>query len=411
MIFNNKTDHCLNFLENLNYPKEFLNITVFSDREILHKYKNHRTTEKEAYEYIRLNSQSYYSWIINADYIINNVSILSDLVKENKDIISGLMIKTGSAFSNFWGAISPTGWYARSDDYLEIFNLKKIGVFKVPYATGNLLIKNEVFKRNPNICREQSDWDLDMSICHNLRLNGEEIYILNRAVYGFIEESNITKGFDALAPFTEETAIHKDFLNFMQQYKKDRKNISTNIFKSIGPDIWQIPFFTEAFCDHLISIAEKKNEWSGGTYTKPDEIDKRIGAIENFPTQDIHLTQLGLDRWWLDKIIGEYFKAILYHLYSYHVKGYNISFIVKYSEKGQTKLDAHHDAAAYTTNIALNTHGKDYTGGGVNFVHKNVQCIGNPKGFLTLHPGRITHFHEALPIDSGTRYILVSFNN
>ena len=31
------------------------------------------------------------------------------------------------------------------------------------------------------------------------------------------------------------------------------------------------------------------------------------------------------------------------------------------------------------------------------------------KGWLLMHPGQLTHYHEGLPTVEGTRYILVSF--
>jgi hypothetical protein len=110
-------------------------------------------------------------------------------LKANKNIVSGLMIKNNTAYSNFWGKLSPTGWYARSDDYIQIFELKKKGLFKVPYITGNILFKTDVLKNTPDLTREQNKWELDMNICHNLIANKEELYILNNAVYGFIEET------------------------------------------------------------------------------------------------------------------------------------------------------------------------------------------------------------------------------
>jgi hypothetical protein len=101
------------------------------------------------------------------------------------------------------------------------------------------------------------------------------------------------------------------------------------------------------------------------------------------------------------------------HLYHYKTKDYNIAFIVKYNadeNNGQKGLTPHHDASAYTINIALNSD-NEYTGGGVNFLFKNLTFRNINTGYATLHPGRITHYHEAYPITSGKRYILVSFNN
>jgi len=409
-IYNNKSDNCLRFLDSLDYPKELLNIIVFSDRELKHSYTHLIVSEREAYNYITFNISGDYIWTIYADYIIDEPSILQDLIKHNRRVISGLMIKPDSNWANFWGAISEKGWYQRSEHYFDILDVKKKGSFKVPFITGNILFKREVFKRNDQIIRQHSDWELDMNICYNLRNAGENLFILNEKVYGHIEETDIWVGVNVLENWTEEAYLHPDFMDFMRQYNQDCEKVETKIFKQLGPDIWQIPFFSTEFCDYLVGVAERKNLWSAGAYSRPDEVDGRIGTFENYPTQDVHLNQLNLHQWWLETVVKKYFKAIIHHLYKYQAKGYNIAFIVRYSEKGQTQLAPHHDASSYTTNLALNTYGVDYTGGGCNFVHKNIQVVGSPKGFLTLHPGRITHYHEAIPITSGTRYILVSFN-
>jgi hypothetical protein len=411
LVFNSKSERCFGIIENLNYPKNLIRVSVFSDRQIDHRFVHHLTTEEEAYSYIRINSSADYIWIIQADHIINHPETLNHLLAEDKDIASALLKEKDSNFSNFWGDISELGWYKRSDDYFDILERKKTGAFKVPYINGNILFRREVYQRNPFLTTEHTDWDLDMNICFNLRISGEELFIVNKEVYGNIEKSDVFLERNILDGWTEETLLHPDFLNFLKNFRLNRSNVETSVFKELGTDIWQIPFFTPGFCDYLIQVAEERNQWSAGAYARPDEFDKRLGAIENHPTQDVHLTQLNLHHWWLDTVVKKYFAAIVSYLYRYNTKGYNISFIVRYSEQGQKKLDGHHDASTYTTNIALNNFGTDYTGGGCRFVHKNVTVIGNPKGYMTLHPGRLTHFHEALPIDSGKRYILVSFND
>ena len=42
---------------------------------------------------------------------------------------------------------------------------------------------------------------------------------------------------------------------------------------------------------------------------------------------------------------------------------------------------------------------------------QNKTIVNKDIGSIIIHPGRITHYHEGLPINSGTRYILVSFIN
>jgi len=91
---------------------------------------------------------------------------------------------------------------------------------------------------------------------------------------------------------------------------------------------------------------------------------------------------------------------------SYSTKNLNIGFVVKYEDDKFYKLEPHHDSSAYTINIALND---DYEGGEVNFIKKGK--IKNKKGYALIHPGRITHYHEGLPVTKGTKYINVSFVN
>ena len=73
----------------------------------------------------------------------------------------------------------------------------------------------------------------------------------------------------------------------------------------------------------------------------------------------------------------------------------------------QKELKPHHDAAVHTTVTCLNS---EFEGGGTHFIRQKY--VHNPKkrGLTSIHPGRCTHYHEGLPITSGKRYILISFN-
>ena len=75
---------------------------------------------------------------------------------------------------------------------------------------------------------------------------------------------------------------------------------------------------------------------------------------------------------------------------------------------GQKELTPHHDASTYIINIALNN---KYEGGGCRFIRQNYKNVGQKVGTAVIHPGRLTHYHEALAITSGERYILISFIN
>ena len=151
-------------------------------------------------------------------------------------------------------------------------------------------------------------------------------------------------------------------------------------------------------------MAENTNSWSQGGQK---HYDKRIGNVENHPTQDIHMKEIGLEDMW-KFIVETYIKPIIWKEYHYSTRDINISFIVKYSMDGQKQLRPHHDSSTYTVNICLNS---DFEGGGCHFIRQNKTIINKDIGSMIIHPGRLTHYHKGLPITQGTRYILVSFIN
>lgn len=86
-----------------------------------------------------------------------------------------------------------------------------------------------------------------------------------------------------------------------------------------------------------------------------------------------------------------------------------MNFVVRYKPTEQPYLRPHHDSSTYTINIALNHAGIDYDGGGCRFLRYNCSVKDTKKGWMLMHPGRLTHFHEGMKTLSGTRYIMISF--
>ena len=129
--------------------------------------------------------------------------------------------------------------------------------------------------------------------------------------------------------------------------------------------------------------------------------------MENYPTQDIHLHQIKLDRVW-GYIVHRYISPLIWDYYKYSTKDINIAFVVKYDMDGQRDLKPHHDASTYTVNICLNN---DFQGGGCRFIKQNKDIVNKDVGSMIIHPGKLTHYHEGIPISDGERYILVSFIN
>jgi len=86
-----------------------------------------------------------------------------------------------------------------------------------------------------------------------------------------------------------------------------------------------------------------------------------------------------------------------------------MNFMVRYRPDEQPSLRPHHDASTYTINIAMNRVGVDYEGGGCRFLRYNCSVTDTKKGWMLMHPGRLTHYHEGLLVTNGTRYIMISF--
>ena len=172
-------------------------------------------------------------------------------------------------------------------------------------------------------------------------------------------------------------------------------------------DMYEFPMFTELFCKMLIEECEHFGKWSNGNIDEDKPYDPRIGNKENYPTQDIHMDQIGLNKVWLD-IVKKYISRVAKKMYNdLTTKGYNIAFVVRYTLDGQSELKPHHDCSVYSTVTCLN---KDFEGGGTYFVRQNYTHHSTDIGYTTIHPGRCTHYHAGSKITSGKRYILVSFN-
>lgn len=68
--------------------------------------------------------ESDYLFVIDADVHLDNPDVLRELIKYNRNFIAPLVVRASGLWSNFWGALSESGFYARSNDYLDVVNNK-----------------------------------------------------------------------------------------------------------------------------------------------------------------------------------------------------------------------------------------------------------------------------------------------
>ncbi|XP_058450895.1 procollagen-lysine,2-oxoglutarate 5-dioxygenase [Malaya genurostris] len=345
-----------------------------------------------------------YLFVVDSDGHIDLPDTLRKLITLNRNIVSPMINRPEKVWSNFWGALSAQGFYARSTDYIDIVGQKVIGIWNVPYISTVYLVKAAVL---PDVNYELPNTDPDMAFCWHMRSKGVFMHIVNTKNFGHLID----------AEYYDSNRTHPDFYQlFNNKYDWEQKYISKEYYKQLKddfvphqpcPDVYWFAVGSETFCDHLKDIVENFGQWSDGTNN-----DKRLqGGYEAVPTRDIHMNQVGLEQVWL-KFLQLYVRPLqekVFIGYFHDPPRSLMNFVVRYKPDEQPSLRPHHDSSTYTINIALNNAGIDYEGGGCKFLRYNCSVKDTRKGWMLMHPGRLTHFHEGLTTTNGTRYIMISF--
>uniref|UniRef100_A0A8C1NF49 procollagen-lysine 5-dioxygenase n=1 Tax=Cyprinus carpio TaxID=7962 RepID=A0A8C1NF49_CYPCA len=325
-----------------------------------------------------------YFFSIDSDVALTNPDVLRILIEENKSVIAPMLSRHGKLWSNFWGALSPEGFYSRAEDYIDIVQSKRVGVWNVPYITQVYLIRGETLRSRLSAVSlyQQEGMDPDMIFCKSVREQGVFMFVSNRDEFGRLVSSssyNISR-------------LHPDMWQiFNNPVDWREKYIHENYSKIFEDD--------ENFIEQpqLMCVCLSQDERLSGGY-------------ENVPTVDIHMNQIQFEKEWL-KFLKDYIAPVTEKLYP----GYSpraeavMNFVVRYRPDEQPSLRPHHDSSTFTINIALNRKDIDYEGGGCRFLRYDCKVESPRKGWSFMHPGRLTHYHEGLPVTRGTRYIMVSF--
>uniref|UniRef100_A0A673NAH5 procollagen-lysine 5-dioxygenase n=1 Tax=Sinocyclocheilus rhinocerous TaxID=307959 RepID=A0A673NAH5_9TELE len=348
-----------------------------------------------------------YYFSIDADVMLTNRQTIKLLIEQNRKIIGPLVTRHGKLWSNFWGALSLDGYYARSEDYIDIVQGNRVGVWNIPFMAHIYLIKgqtlrNELKNRNVFVLERL---DPDMAMCRNARDLGVFMYVTNRHEFGRLIS---TANYNTSHYNNDLWQIFENPLDWREKYIHPNytRIFTDNVLEQPCPDVFWFPVLSEKACDELVEEMENYGSWSGGRHK-----DKRItGGYETVPTDDIHMKQIDFDKEWLH-FIREFISPVTLKVFSgYYTKSYAImNFVVKYTPNRQAYLRPHHDSSTFTINIALNNKGLDFQGGGCRFHRYNCSIESPRKGWSFMHPGRLTHLHEGLPTTNGTRYIAVSF--
>jgi len=118
--------------------------------------------------------------IIKSDLLHELIPCIDKYHRIIAPLLIGIKNKT---FSNFWGALDDNGYYARSDNYLELINYGRRGLWNVPYVSGAILIERSIIT-NFDIMRTNEYGDPDMQLCCNFRKDTLFMYMVNFNNYG-----------------------------------------------------------------------------------------------------------------------------------------------------------------------------------------------------------------------------------
>ncbi|PVD36874.1 hypothetical protein C0Q70_03864 [Pomacea canaliculata] len=348
-----------------------------------------------------------YFFSVDAVAQLTDVDVLKALIQQNRSIIAPMLTRPGKLWSNFWGALSNKGYYARSEDYMDIVEEKKIGLWNVPFVTNTYLAQGHIIRSLRNAYTNNQDLDPDMSFCQNARDLGYFMYVTNQKHYGHLVNPD---NFETSHLFNDMYNMFENPTDWESKYI--HPNYSATLQKGTEieqpcPDVYWFPIVSETFCDEFVATMEASGKWSNGGHSDP----RLAGGYENVPTVDVHMNQVGFERHWLH-FLATYVRPVQESVFTgyFHNPPHAImNFIVRYKPDEQASLRPHHDSSTYTINIALNSPGVDFEGGGCRFIRYNCSITSPRKGWMFMHPGRLTHYHEGLTTTKGTRYIMVSF--
>ncbi|PNF43292.1 Procollagen-lysine,2-oxoglutarate 5-dioxygenase 3 [Cryptotermes secundus] len=420
----------LDKLYHIEYPREKLHLFVHNSAEFHaelvedflsqhgEEYRtikrinpSHKTKESEARSLAInycLTVECEYYLNLDSDAHLDNPHALRLLIEQNRSVVAPLLLRPYKAWSNFWGALTADGFYARSMDYMEIIHNDRRGVWNVPYVNSCYLIKGALI-RHPELKPSYmyNQLDADMAFCTNMREKDVFMYVTNRVDFGHLVNAD---NFDTSRVNSEIYQLLDNRWDWEQRYLHENYTENFNPNNTIAqpcPDVYWFPVVNPRFCKEFIEIMEHYGQWSDGTNKDP----RLDGGYENVPTRDIHMKQVGLEAHWLEvlRLYVRPLQELVFTGYFHDPPRAFMNFVVRYRPEEQPSLRPHHDSSTYTINVALNRPKIDYEGGGCRFIRYNCSVTDTRLGWMLMHPGRLTHYHEGLPVTKGTRYIMISF--
>ena len=158
------------------------------------RYVHVATLKQSALDHA-LNVWADYILFLDTDVFLCDPHTLSDLVGVGaRGVAPFLTVGFEKLYSNFWGALSPSGYYQRSDNYVAILARDVVGTFRVPiiHSCVFLDLRDSRVRRlrywppPPNYDRFYSTTEDTLIMLLSAAQQGVDLYVTNQRVYGHI---------------------------------------------------------------------------------------------------------------------------------------------------------------------------------------------------------------------------------
>lgn len=318
---------------------------------------------------------------------LDEETTLRNLIETNKLIVSPMLCTNTDYLPNicnWWGSLSPDGFYEKSSDYDDIAEDRHKGVWNVPYVSAAYLIKSSILQNTatrPKFVLGMSEPDLAFAE-HN-RNRGIFMHVTNEIHSGHLVTNE----------HFETGHLHDELYQiFDNRFDWENRYIHPNYSLSLKPDfqpqepcrdVFWFPIVTPRFAKEMIEEMENYGLWADGSVEARGDL---------YPTVDIQMHEIGFH-----KHFHEFLRAYISPLQEKVFPDYEVyppksdqAFVVRYTAEDQRELKPHFDESTYTLNIALNTPHKDFEGGGCRFNRFNCSVTDTRLGWGFVHPGQFT---------------------
>ncbi|KAH7693690.1 hypothetical protein AAVH_39272, partial [Aphelenchoides avenae] len=284
----------LAFFERLDYPKNLIDLYVYNNQRYSHQLIE-QFVEKAAASYASVttvnsdkavdeyagrdealkwaaNKANDFYFALDADVHLNATNALQMLVRRavtyKTDILSPMLLQPGKLFSNFWGDVAGTGYYAHSDDYEDIAKYKLKGVWNVPFVSSVVLVAKDKVGKLLGAFTNNVRHDADMSFAQLCRDRGHFMFVDNQQDYGYLVVSD---GFQKLPKRTINRELY-DFPNNKHLWEQRYLHEEYRHYAEPGVDVpmacndvYDFPFLSPRACREIIEVMEDYGQWSDGT--------------------------------------------------------------------------------------------------------------------------------------------------